>query len=140
MYIKRTAEGLFSPLPGKNKVIILLGARQVGKTTLIKNLFGSNKTLFLNFDIEVDKQRFLASKTLAPADAIKSFGNPDILIIDEVQRLPETARIIKGWHDSDVKTQIILLGSSSIDIANQAVEALTGRNIKINQKGEKYDD
>lgn len=131
MYIKRTAEDLFNPLTRKNKVIILLGARQVGKTTLIKNLFGNHKSVFLNFDIEVDKQRFLAAKNLTPADALKSFGNPDFLIIDEVQRLPETARIIKGWYDSGVKTKIILLGSSSIDIASQTVEALTGRNIKI---------
>ncbi len=131
MYIKRTAESLFSPLPRKNKVIILLGARQVGKTTLIKNLFDSKKNFFLNFDIEIDKQRFLAAKNLTPSDAIKSFGNPDFLIIDEVQRLPETARIVKGWYDSGINTQVILLGSSSIDIVNQAVEALTGRNVKI---------
>ncbi|NCA71365.1 MAG: DUF4143 domain-containing protein [Sphingobacteriia bacterium] len=52
-------------------------------------------------------------------------------MIDEAQRLPEASRIIKGWHDSRLPTRILLLGSSSLDLLDQAAESLTGRNRKL---------
>ncbi len=131
MYISRIAENIFLEYEKRGKVIILLGARQVGKTTLIKKLLSGKKAVFLNLDIEVDKQRLLAASHLTPSDAIKSFENPDYIIIDEAQRLQNSARIIKGWYDAEVQAKMVLLGSSSLDIANQSVESLTGRNAKL---------
>ena len=52
-------------------------------------------------------------------------------MLDEAQRLPETARIVKGWHDAKVPTRILLLGSSSLDLLDQSAESLTGRNRKL---------
>lgn len=131
MYIKRTAESLLLEILSGTKIGLVLGARQVGKTTLVEHVAGGRGALFLNFDLEVDKARFLAAAALPPADALRSFGSPPLLVVDEAQRLPEAARIVKGWHDSRLPVQILLLGSSSLNLLDQAAETLTGRNRKL---------
>jgi predicted AAA+ superfamily ATPase len=131
MYIRRIAEKTLVAILEGSKVGIVLGARQVGKTTLVEHVLAGRKTLFLNFDLEIDKQRFLAAGALSPADGLRSLGDPDILVMDEAQRLPETARIIKGWHDARLPLKMLLLGSSSLNLLDQAAESLTGRNEKL---------
>lgn len=131
MYIKRTAEEVLTSILGGNKIGIILGARQVGKTTLVEHVLAGRNALFLNFDVDIDKQRFLAAATLSPVDGLRSLGNPDVLVMDEAQRLPEAARIVKGWHDSRLPVKILLLGSSSLNLLDQTAESLTGRNEKL---------
>lgn len=131
MYIKRVAENQLINLLNNPKVIILLGARQVGKTTLIKRILQKHQGFILNLDIEVDKDRLLTVSHMAPSDAMKNLGDPSLLIIDEAQRLPEVARIVKGWFDSNVNTKMILLGSSSLNLLDRTAESLTGRNTKL---------
>jgi len=131
MYIKRDAEQPLQEILSGTKVGIVLGARQVGKTTLVEHLIGERAALFLNFDVEVDKARFRAAAALPPADGLRTLGNPPLLVIDEAQRLPEAARIVKGWHDARLPVKILLLGSSSLDLLDQAAESLTGRNRKL---------
>ncbi|MBU4338563.1 ATP-binding protein [Patescibacteria group bacterium] len=131
MYITRIAENNLKNALNKPKIVIILGARQVGKTTLVKHFLSNQKTVFLNLDIEIEKQRLIAAASLSPADGLKTFGNPDILIIDEAQRIAETGRIIKGWYDANLPVKFILLGSSSLNLLNQVSESLTGRNEKI---------
>lgn len=131
MYIKRVAENQLINLLNNPKVIILLGARQVGKTTLIKRILQEHQGFILNLDIEVDKDRLLTVSHMAPSDAMKNLGDPSLLIIDEAQRLPETGQIVKGWFDSGINTKIILLGSSSLNLLDRTAESLTGRNIKL---------
>jgi predicted AAA+ superfamily ATPase len=97
----------------------------------VEHVLAGRPALFLNFDVEVDKMRFRAASALAPVDALRSLGNPPVLVIDEAQRLPEAARIIKGWHDSRLTTKLLLLGSSSLNLLDQAAESLTGRNRKL---------
>jgi hypothetical protein len=113
------------------KIAIVLGARQVGKTTLVEHVLAGRKALFLNFDVEIDKRRFLAAAALSPAEGLRSLGNPDVLVVDEAQRLPESARIVKGWHDARLPVKMLLLGSSSLNLLDQAAESLTGRNEKL---------
>lgn len=131
MYIKRIAEDFLAKTIKNKKVLIVLGARQVGKTTLIKRFLADKKTAFLNLDIDVDKNKFLAMASLAPLQAMKALDEPEYLIIDEAQRLKNTGQIIKGWYDVSVNPKIILLGSSSLDLINQSAESLTGRNEKL---------
>jgi predicted AAA+ superfamily ATPase len=131
MYIKRLAENTLKDILTGDKIGIILGARQVGKTTLAEHVLSGQSALFLNFDVEVDKARFRASSSLSPIDGLRSLGNPSVLVIDEAQRWPETSRIIKGWHDSQMPAKILLLGSSSLDLLDQAAESLTGRNRKL---------
>lgn len=130
-YIPRFTQAHFEKLLESSKVVMVLGARQVGKTTLVQHVFKGKNVFFLNLDIEIDKQRFLAASKISPMEAIKSFGMPEILVVDEAQRLVETGRIIKGWHDARIPTKIVLLGSSSLNILSQSAESLTGRNVKL---------
>ena len=131
MYIQRIAEARFSGFLAGRKIGIILGARQVGKTTLVEHALAGRKVLSLNFDVEIDKQRFLAAASLSPEDAMQSLGNPEFLVLDEAQRLPETGRIVKGWYDARLPVNIFLLGSSSLELLNRAAESLTGRNEKL---------
>jgi predicted AAA+ superfamily ATPase len=131
MYIKRGAETALLEILESGKVGLILGARQVGKTTLVEHVLAGQPTAFLNFDIEVDKARFLAAAALSPRDGLRALGNPSVLVIDEAQRLPATPRIVKGWHDAHLPATFLLLGSSSLDLLDQAAESLTGRNRKL---------
>jgi len=131
MYLKRSAEQPLKDILAGEKVGVILGARQVGKTTLVEHVLEGQGAVFLNFDVEVDKARFRAAAALAPSDGLRSLGNPSVLVIDEAQRLPEASRIIKGWHDARLPAKFLLLGSSSLDLLDQAAESLTGRNRKL---------
>lgn len=130
MYINRLAENFVQKSLSNKKILILLGARQVGKTTLLSRVVGGQKSIFLNFDLEVDKERFLAATKLTVEEGIKLLGTPDVLVIDEAQRLEGIGRMVKGWFDSGIKTKIILSGSSSLSLVDRTAEPLTGRNEK----------
>lgn len=131
MYLARFAERALQEIVSGPKVGIVLGARQVGKTTLVEHVLQAQGAIFLNFDVEVDKARFLAAASLPPPDALRSFGNPSVLVIDEAQRLPEAPRIVRGWYDARLPVKILLLGSSSLDLLDKAAESLTGKNRKL---------
>jgi len=131
MYLTRAAEQPLTDILASDKVGVILGARQVGKTTLVEHVLAGQRAVFLNFDVEVDKARFRAAADLAPRDAMRSLGNPSVLVIDEAQRLPDASRIIKGWHDARLPAKFLVLGSSSLDLLDQAAESLTGRNRKL---------
>lgn len=132
MYVIRPlAEARISGILSSGKVGVILGARQVGKTTLVAHMLGHRPATFLNFDVDIDKARFMAAAALAPASGMRALGNPSILVIDEAQRLADTSRIVKGWYDSRVPVTFLLLGSSSLHLIDQAAESLTGRNQKL---------
>ena len=109
----------------KGKVIILLGARQVGKTTLLKEVLTKNEgVLWLNGD-EMQVQNLFNN---ASADRLLSeFGNHKIVILDEAQRIKDIGLRLKLIADSDSDIQVIATGSSSFDLANKVNEPLTGR-------------
>ena len=131
MLIGRYAEKQFSKALAGGKVVILTGARQVGKTTLVQHAATSGKTVFLNFDIPFDLARFKAAAVLPPADGLETLGSPDCLVLDEAQREPEAARIVKGWYDAHLPVKMVMLGSSSLNLLSQTAESLTGRNRKL---------
>lgn len=110
----------------KNKVIILYGARQVGKTTLVKEIQKKylTESVYLNCD-EPDIKNALTNKT---STELKSyFGNSRLVIIDEAQRVENIGLTLKLAFDTFPEIQIIATGSSSFDLANKIVEPLTGR-------------
>jgi predicted AAA+ superfamily ATPase len=131
VYLRRQAEQTLKDILAGDKVCLILGARQVGKTTLVEHVLAGQGAVLINFDVEVDKARFRAAAALAPGDALRSLGSPSALVIDEAQRLPEAPRIIKGWHDAHLPAKLLLLGSSSLHLLDQAAESLTGRNRKL---------
>lgn len=109
----------------KGKAILVMGARQVGKTTLLRAILDHQSSLlWLNGD-ELDVQELFAS---ASSERLKSiFGNKKIVIIDEAQRIVDIGLRMKLITDSMPDTQLIATGSSSFELANKVNEPLTGR-------------
>lgn len=111
------------------KVIIVTGARQVGKTTLINAFIEekglSDKRLFFNCDNPSDRS-FLSQKDIE--NLIGLIGDAKIIFIDEGQKVSSIGQTLKLLVDYYGKEkQIIVSGSSSINLLSQTQEALTGR-------------
>ncbi|HTN35563.1 MAG TPA: ATP-binding protein [Arachidicoccus sp.] len=126
--IKRKLEDLVTPQLGKNKVILILGTRRVGKTVLIDTIRKKyqEKTLILNAE-DFDVQELLRNRSVANYKRI--IGNANLLIIDEAQVLPNIGQILKLMIDNIPELTIIATGSSSFDRANKTGDPLTGRSI-----------
>jgi len=109
----------------KGKVIILLGPRQVGKTTLLKEIIKErNDALWLNAD-EPDIQALFENAT---STRFKNyFGNHKIIVIDEAQTITDIGIKLKIIIDSLPELQVIATGSSAFEIKNKTNEPLTGR-------------
>jgi len=123
--INRQLESKIKTKLNTRKAIILLGARQVGKTTLLKNLFhDKNDVLWLNADEEDVRNLFdQASSTRLKA----IFGNAKLIVVDEAQRIPNVGLRFKLITDEIPEVQLIASGSSAFELANNLNEPLTGR-------------
>ena len=114
----------------KQKAIIVLGPRQVGKTTLLKNLaFDPEEILWMNAD-EIDVQQRLSEVSSGSFKAL--LGKKKIFIIDEAQRIENIGLKLKLITDNLPEIQVIATGSSSFDLANRVNEPLTGRKWEYN--------
>ncbi|KAA6318516.1 hypothetical protein EZS27_031485 [termite gut metagenome] len=123
--IPRILENTVRDKLNKGKAIILMGARQVGKTTLVKELFkGSDEMIWLNGD-ELDVQNLFENVSATRLKYI--FGNKKYVVIDEAQRIKDIGLKLKLITDELPKVQLIATGSSSFDLANEVNEPLTGR-------------
>lgn len=107
------------------KAIILTGARQVGKTTLVKELFkSSDEMIWLNGD-ELDVQNLFENVSATRLRFI--FGTKKYVVIDEAQRIKDIGLKLKLITDELPEIQLIATGSSSFNLANEVNEPLTGR-------------
>ncbi|HIP32583.1 MAG TPA: ATP-binding protein [Crocinitomicaceae bacterium] len=115
----------------KGKAILLFGARQVGKTTLLEYLikYREEEVLHLNGD-EPDIREVYSNVTSTQLRAY--IGNNKILFIDEAQRIPNIGLTIKLITDKLKDIQVIATGSSSFEMANKMNEPLTGRKFVFN--------
>jgi hypothetical protein len=114
-----------------NKVVIVLGARRVGKTMLIKQILnGINEpVLSLNGeDINVHDQ--LSKMSIENYRQI--LGTYRLLFIDEAQKIPDIGSKLKLMIDEIQGLKIIISGSSAFDISKEAGEPLTGRKYTFN--------
>lgn len=111
----------------RKKVIVLLGARQVGKTTLLSALQKKAKNvLALNCD-NSDDTMLLEGKTSTELQHL--LAPYDLALLDEVQRVKNIGLILKKIGDLKLDTQVIATGSSSLDLANEITESAVGRVI-----------
>lgn len=121
---KRYLEKSIKAKLNAGKAIILVGARQVGKTTLIKNILSDQVFLFLDGD-EPTVRTLLTNPT---TEQLKSLiGGFKIVFLDEAQRIPGIGLTLKLITDQFKDVQLIVSGSSSFDLGNQLNEPLTGR-------------
>lgn len=118
---KQINEALF-----RGKIIVLYGARQVGKTTILKQIALENKekSLFLNCD-EPNVRNALTEKT--STELKRYIGDKKLVLIDEAQRVTNIGLTLKLLIDTYPEIQVIASGSSSFDLANKINEPLTGR-------------
>ena len=122
MYITRDIEQTINRISGQFKVLLLTGARQVGKTTLLKHLAqGSGRTYVTLDDLAV---RSLALSD--PALFLQRYTSP--LLIDEIQYAPQLLSYIKIYADNGAKNgDIWLTGSQRLPLMQGVTESLAGR-------------
>ncbi len=109
----------------KGKALVLIGARQVGKTTVLKSLVQKfENTLWLNAD-ELNIKERLTNPTLNTLSGI--VGNYKIVVIDEIQRIENAGLLLKLLVDNFKNTQFIATGSSALEISETIFEPMTGR-------------
>jgi predicted AAA+ superfamily ATPase len=133
--VKTIKRAILEPIIGKlsksNKIVIIYGARQVGKTTLANQIIErlGLKTLKINAD-EQKYHDILSSRDL---DKMKSLvSGYELLFIDEAQRIENIGINLKILADGMKDLKIIVTGSSSFELANKIKEPLTGRTWTYN--------
>ena len=126
--IERILETTIQERLWQGKAIILFGARQVGKTTMLKKMLqGRDDVLWLNGDEQDVRNLFEnASSTLLN----KIIGKKKIVVIDEAQRITNIGLGIKLITDNISGVQVVATGSSSFDLSNKINEPLTGRKLE----------
>lgn len=128
-YTKRSEESAIKEALKDGLIVILYGPRQVGKTTLAKEIAKSYKQSSYYSCDDPDVVARLQNKS---ALELKSFiGNDELVIFDEAQRVENIGITLKLIHDSYPETKLLVTGSSSFDLANQINEPLTGRSREI---------
>ena len=130
MIIKRDIQDSIESLMFKGKIIIIYGARQTGKTTLVKEIrkkFLKN-SIYFNCD-EPDIREMFTNKNSTELDI--NIKDKKLVILDEAQRVKNIGITLKLINDNFKKTQVIATGSSSFDLSNQITEPLTGRKFEF---------
>jgi predicted AAA+ superfamily ATPase len=125
MAVKRLLENLLVKRMTDSKAIILLGPRQAGKTTLLRQLLeDSDNVLWLSGD-DTDTREILSNPT---STTLKRYiGNHKKLVIDEAQRIENIGICIKLITDQIPGVKVFATGSSAFELANKVNEPLTGR-------------
>ncbi len=123
--INRFLQPQLESMLGSHKAIIVMGARQVGKSTLLQLLLGQRQdVLWLNGDNNDVQTLF----TAISAERMHSLmGTKRVLVIDEAQRIPNIGVQLKIIIDQLSDVQVIATGSSSFELASKVNEPLTGR-------------
>ena len=124
-YITRTAESIIQQKLSDNKAIILLGPRQVGKSTLLKHLFKDDTKVLWLYGDQAQTQAIFSDITEARIKSI--IGNKKIVVLDEAQMIRDIGIKLKMFTDYLDGIKVIATGSSSFDLANKINEPLTGR-------------
>jgi len=139
MYIPQRQLDNLNQLLAPGKVVVLYGARRVGKTTLIKkfieqyiqeNPSEANRVLLVNGDDIVVRQ-YLESQSI---QKLKDFvGNHSLLVVDEAQYIAQIGLNLKLIVDHISSVKVVATGSSSFDLAKDIGQPLTGRAYVLKQ-------
>ena len=124
--INRLLQAKIEAKLGKGKVIVLYGPRQVGKTTLVREILRKHRSDRGYFNCE----EAIVREALLSMDSGRMFGylsGNEVIALDEAQSIPNVGRAIKILVDSHPELNIIATGSSSFELANVVSEPLTGR-------------
>lgn len=128
MYIPRLiTDQIKNKMLHSSKVVIIYGARQVGKTTLLNHVVEELPLRMLRIDAEDARYTdVLSSKN---TQHLKSLvAGYDLVVIDETQQIPDIGTTLKLIHDHIPEIRVVATGSSSFDLSNKVMEPLTGRH------------
>jgi predicted AAA+ superfamily ATPase len=114
------------------EISLIVGPRQVGKTTLMLMLKEhlekeGKKTLFLNLDVEHDKQFFVSQSALIRKINLELGNERGYVFIDEIQRKENAGIFLKGIYDLNLPHKFIVSGSGSLELKEKIHESLVGR-------------
>lgn len=128
MYIPRLITGqIKNHILNTSKVVVIYGARQVGKTTLLNHIVEESRLRTLRVD--ADDARFTEILSSKNTERLKSLlAGYDLVVIDEAQQIPDIGTTLKLMHDHIQSVKVVATGSSSFDLSNKVVEPLTGRH------------
>ena len=126
--IKKRLEAALNPAAPR-KVVCLLGLRQVGKTTLLREVESglAGRREFLNGDFTDDRALLVPER----AALQRLVGHLDYLFIDEAQNIPEIGRVLKLLHDEFPRLRVAASGSAGFDLRQKTGEPLTGRQVVL---------
>lgn len=129
MSIQRKLTTILKERLKQKKVLIILGPRQTGKTTLMKALQPelTGPSEYLNCD---DPEVVNQLENISSRRAMQLIGQNQTLIIDEGQRVKNIGLSLKVLYDTFPDVQLIVTGSSSFELANEVNEPLTGRKLE----------
>ncbi len=123
--INRELEALIVPKLGKGKAIIILGPRQTGKTTLLRKIAGNTGAYkYIDCDDAVTRMQL---ETVNTEEIKRLIGHSGLVIIDEAQRVKNVGLVLKIICDQVRNVQLLVSGSSSLDLMSEINEPLTGR-------------
>lgn len=123
--VTRTLESVIRSRQNLHKAILIMGSRQVGKTTLLKQMFPENDDCIWFYGDDWDTQELFSNITSTRLRNI--IGSHTTIVIDEAQRIKDIGLKMKIITDQMPDIRLIATGSSSFELANQVNEALTGR-------------
>ncbi|MEO5909033.1 MAG: ATP-binding protein [Ginsengibacter sp.] len=128
--ISRTLEQALAKRLFRGKALLIFGARQTGKSTLVENLLKNQdqESIVLNGD-DADVRELLSDTTATKLKAI--IGNKKIILIDEAQRIKNVGLTLKLITDQIKEVQPIATGSSAFELSSQVNEPLTGRKYEF---------
>lgn len=132
--LKRQITTKLQAMIARVPAVALLGARQVGKTTLAKTLAKGINSIYLDLEAPQDLLK------LSDPVSFLSMHNDKLVILDEIQRSPELFPVLRGLIDKNRERgrragQFLLLGSASMDLLRQSSESLAGRISYIEMSG-----
>ena len=116
----------------KKEISFIIGPRQAGKTTLMLMLQKylkekGERTLFLNLDIEQDKEFFISQNQLIKKIELEIGKDRGFVFIDEIQRKEDAGIFLKGIYDMNLPYKFIVSGSGSVELKEKIHESLIGR-------------
>ena len=116
----------------QKEITFIIGPRQAGKTTLmllLKDYLDKKgaKTLFMNLDIESDKQFFISQTNLTQKIKLEIGSQRGYVFIDEIQRKEDAGIFLKGIYDMRLPYKFIVSGSGSVELKERIHESLVGR-------------
>jgi predicted AAA+ superfamily ATPase len=124
--IKRRLEDNLKDALKRIPSVALMGPRQIGKTTIALNIAETNASVYLDLESRLDLEK------VRDIVAFQETNRDKLIILDEVQRLPEVFTQLRGLIDKERRKgnkagQFLFLGSASIDLLQQSSESLAGR-------------